>query len=856
MTRWLLQMMGIGTSEAEGGASLVMTHGPRSWGVFVLLAVALLLLWAVLALYRRESDTAPPRARLALAALRALVVLCVLAVLLGPAVVFTQRRTIEPVVLVMVDESLSMAVRDRYASDPAMIPRLSAATGLDASLWQANPPTRMELARRALLEADGGSRVRDLATRGRVVVMSFSSTVRERADLPASGSSPRIVPASATTDAASSADASASGPPPLPVPPEALGDPTGQSTDLATAIREALRRQVGVPVAAIVLMTDGRSNEGEDPLIAADLAADLGVPIIAVGVGDSDRPRNIRVASVWSDPAVWKDDPFRLEASIQSSGIDAQGVSVELLETPADDAGAAAAAGKVVGRKLIQLAADAPPQTVGFEHKPSRAGRFVYAVRVAAVPPELSESDNQADTPVTVLGGKSKVLLVAGAPSWEFRLVRDLLRRDAAIDLSSWLQSAAVDVIQEGDTPLTRLPDKFEDLSAYDVIVLLDPDPRPAGNPTEMGDTWFESLRRVVQEQGTGLLYMAGPKFAGQYLTQARARPLADMLPVRIGEARLLDSQVLVRSYQTGWPVSLTAEGVDHPMLRFDSDPRANRALWDAMPPVFWSFPSGRAKPATRVLLEHSDPTLRRDDSNRPLLVAGLSGAGRVVYVGINGTWRWRRVGHDSQYFDRFWVQGVRYLTEGRLAEGKRRGRIEFDPDRPQIALGTQVRATAHLVDRLFRPLEAPSISASLRLRGAPPLPVEMRPVEGRPGSFSAVIPAAQLGPAELLIPLPTDAGAPPIQVSRSFTIVLPSLETDDPRLNLPLLAQIADRTDGKAIALDQLDQLPALIPDRRSTLDIQSKPLEIWDTGRLLLLIVILLGVEWALRKFVYRLQ
>ena len=49
---------------------------------------------------------------------------------------------------------------------------------------------------------------------------------------------------------------------------------------------------------------------------------------------------------------------------------------------------------------------------------------------------------------------------------------------------------------------------------------------------------------------------------------------------------------------------------------------------------------------------------------------------------------------------------------------------------------------------------------------------------------------------------------------------------------------------------LDEVAQLPGLIPARQQSIVIQGKPVPLWDTSRMLLLVVALLAAEWALRK------
>ena len=93
---------------------------------------------------------------------------------------------------------------------------------------------------------------------------------------------------------------------------------------------------------------------------------------------------------------------------------------------------------------------------------------------------ELAEDDNQlASAVVKVLSRERvRVLLVAGAPTWEYRLVQKLLSRDKTITVSCWLQTLDEERAQEGTRPITRLPITKEELFYYDVMMLFDPNPQ------------------------------------------------------------------------------------------------------------------------------------------------------------------------------------------------------------------------------------------------------------------------------------------------------------------------------------------------------------------------------------------
>src|SRR5687768_7646420 len=116
----LLQWLGYDFSDsASGRPELVWTNRPDSWGVFVLIGVVAIVIYAVFAIYRRELDTCPRSVKVVLAMLRAGVVLLLACIFLGPALVYLRNQTIQPTVVVARDASQSMNTADRYTDDAA-----------------------------------------------------------------------------------------------------------------------------------------------------------------------------------------------------------------------------------------------------------------------------------------------------------------------------------------------------------------------------------------------------------------------------------------------------------------------------------------------------------------------------------------------------------------------------------------------------------------------------------------------------------------------------------------------------------------------------------------------------------------
>src|SRR5207244_3833486 len=79
----------------------------------------------------------------------------------------------------------------------------------------------------------------------------------------------------------------------------------------------------------------------------------------------------------------------------------------------------------------------------------------------------------------------------------------------------------------------------------------------------------------------------------------------------------------------------------------------------------FWGV-EGKRKPGASVLLAASLPDKEENADERGVLVQQSYGLGRVVYLGIDSTWRWRfRVG--DTYHHRFWGQIVHWAATDKL---------------------------------------------------------------------------------------------------------------------------------------------------------------------------------------------
>ncbi len=838
--------------QRAGELKLQWTNFPESWGVFVLIAVVAAIVMAVFWMYRREINTCPPAVKMVMAGMRLAVLLLLLALFLKPSIFYQQVSEIKPSITVLRDASLSLARGDKYR-DADQAKRLAELSGLAAEEIKSGASTRIALLSNAIEKhPEVVQRLRD---KGSVRVVNFADTAETVSVLPATESDTKKEDqdSAAETDANSADQQSASEEEPVTKFPELVAD--GLGTNIWQALSVAL--EDSSRISSIVLLSEGQHNGAEDPIELAEKAASLGIPIFAVGIGDPNPPRNLKISEVYVRNKAYPDEPFEVESVLQTSRRNETGlppkVTVTLNEQRVDSNSVPLGTGNIVASKEIDVPEDGGRIRVDFGHVNKVPGRYVYTVAVEELDSETNLNDNQlTSSELEIVDEKVKVLLVAGLPNWDFQQVQRLLLRDQTISLTCWLQSMDQSRPQEGNEPISQLPRTMAELGQYNVVILMDP------NPAEFDDQWAQLLKDFCKYKAGGVLFMAGPHFSNEFLTLNRLSGFKDLLPVKFGNDEFIDTTQAIASAvgEDEGTMRVVGHNLDHPVMSFKADTQQSEEIWNLMPGISWSFPTKDAKATARVLIERGDQVSA--EGNQPLLVSGRYGAGSVLFFGFQGTWKWRPLGLQAQYFDRFWVQVVRFLVETRSLQGSRRGFL--DREKSQYELGQRVTLVARILDTQFRPSTEQSFEAIVTSEDGRTEKVELRLLpqqqgryEGsfearRPGNYQATI---DLGPGSVA-ENPDEDLIEPI----SFRIVTPTAETGAYWLNEPLMTEIAEKSGGAYIPLDQIEKLPDLLPTKITRAEFNSPPQPLWDASEFLrwfvfLLPALLLSAEWALRKY-----
>ena len=603
--------------------------------------------------------------------------------------------------------------------------------------------------------------------------------------------------------------------------------PEGKETAIGFALEEALRREAGKRLLGVVLLSDGaqRAYAPRDlpPQTAAARLKHLGYPLFTVPLGQArglGEAKDIAVKQLLVNPSVFVKNELAVAGQVRVDGFVNREIRLRLLfET-------SPGAMEPVAEQTLSAAADGQLLPIQLSYAPQLPGEYRLTLEAVGQPGELVTTNNRLSTFVNVLSGGLSVLYLEGDYRREIGAIRRAL--DASPDIN--VDYVRIDPRRKETRP-GDLAERFRP-GKYDVYLLGDLD------ATAFDGDELKNLAEATN-RGAGLMMLGGFHSFGP--GGYAATPLADVLPVTMHrfDRQPLDGPIRGDLHHAG-PLRMrpTPFGLLHFTLMLAGSREENLAVWSRLPPLEGAnkFKADRIKPGALVLASAA--------SHIPLLVAGNYGGGRVMAFAGDTTWRWSMRGFDNVH-KRFWRQLILWLArKDQAAEGavwvrlpKRRfapsQRVEFTVG-ARSATGEPISdATykAHVVlpDRTRRDLrltqEEEQTAGSLRDTQAA-------------GDYTLEVTAARDGE--------------PLGSARArFLVFEQDLELDNAAADTSSLENLAAITGGESLAVEQLDDLIERLATQTEHLEVERETKRsFYDTWSLLLVVVVLLGVEWFLRK------
>jgi hypothetical protein len=784
LPNWLEKWLGV-EAVSPGEGTTWSLENTWAWAPWVTLLLAISIVAWVVYFYARESTAAGRVAKAVLVAFR----LAAMAIVVFMIAEFTVslRRTGLPTVAIVVDDSASMGIDDRYDDKKlnALVASRMEAAGFDL-------PNRLNLAKSVLLDKKTDV-LSAIARRYRLKLYFVSSAARAQ-----SGSLVEL------RDAVEQAQ------------------PRGESSRLGTGLRYVLSDLRGTPPAAVILLTDGINTDGISLSDASHYARRKGVPLFTVGLG-SERPvLDLELADLLVDEVVFVDDIVNFEYKLIGRGLAGKTVEVTLREK--DDP-------TVLAQMKVAINEDGTPERLHLPYRPTKVGEFEYLIEVEHLPDEAQVENNRQSRLVSVRKEQIKVLLVQAYPSYEFRYLKNMLERDSTIQLKTVLQDADLEYAELDQTALRVFPVRREELFVFDVVIFGDV------NPTYLSASVLSNLNDFVEKKGGGIAFISGPQFTP---TAYRNTPLEPLFPIHLDTVTTPNTGHVI---DQGFVAQPTELGLASPQMQLGDSQAETMRIWQDLHPLYWLLEAPQIKPAARVLAQH--PTrLAPDGRHLPVFLMQYVGAGKVLFHATDDTWMWRyRVG--DVFFARYWVQAVRYLSRSKLL-GKDNS-VELAADRREYRRGDVVRLRARFVDERQAPAEDDGVTVVLEREGQKNQRVKLQRNATNRGIFEGAFSDPMDGKYHAWVAAPTLEGKVP---SADFLVLAPPGELERVEMDSGELKRAAEDTRGRFYRITDVERLLDELPPGHQV-PIETLPPEIlWNRWWLLAAFLGLVVSEWILRK------
>ena len=452
--------------------------------------------------------------------------------------------------------------------------------------------------------------------------------------------------------------------------------------------------------------------------------------------------------------------------------------------------------GRVMHQQHVAYAADDDLQNISVEVDADKEGVHNYVVRLSVLDGETSSRNNVQQVVVEVVDGRQHVAIIAAAPHPDVAALQQSIGGHEGYEVETFLAS----------TFKAKLSD-------FDLVVL---HRLPA-----LGMPGADLVRKVIEARVPVIMVL------GTGVDLARFNNLGTGL------------QIVSRLQRTN---EVTAQ-VNNSFTAFTLDDEVKQ-VFSELPPLVAPFGDYRVAPSVQTLFY---ARMGNVVSEQPLVCVGNVRGTRCAVVAGEGLWRWRLAdyklsgGHTN--FDN-WLNKLLVYTA--LQPDKERFHVETQR---VWQSGEDVVVEAELYNDNYEPINVPD--ALLMLIDSSQHEVEFT-FSRRASSYRLSM--GQLPAGRYRYRASTTLGGQHYQCEGSFVVEALNLEDINLVANHGLMYSLSSLTGGTMLYPSEVQQLPDLIKSRVDAvtmLHAHTRYVELLRLPWVLALLVLLLGVEWVLRKY-----
>ena len=601
-----------------------------------------------------------------------------------------------------------------------------------------------------------------------------------------------------------------------------LANTGGDRTHLYENLNRISRKEKTGGQQLTFLITDGVDSTMSPDEFSVDLRNQ---PLLVLPIGDPDTSPDVRIKSLVNPARVREKDNFLAAVELAGFNSGPETVTVSLIERD-----------ETLVSREVKLDGDGTTSLVELEWQARGVGPRNMRVEVSQIEGEDFLVNNLRPVSFTVIKDRYEVLVCDAFPRWETRYLQNLFKRDPSIEMTSIVFEPRHTYPGNEPREPVALPLSLEAWQTFDLVILGDV------TPTQLTPDHQKLLVEYV-DKGGSLILLAGKKAMPMAFVDT---PVEDLLPMIRNQADSVTGSFVIsppENRSISQMVNL-GKGNTQAVWRtiFSITPQHTVSGWN------------RARESARALLVAKD---QQSGAILDFFAVQRFGRGRVSFIGAPCLYH-LRFRYGDRYHARFWGQVIRGMCVDNF--GFEGGLIETRLDRQLWEPGSEVQGRVRLTAEDGGPLVDADFKAAVYVDGEPVAEMSPTADPDRPGDYYIQFPGLPSGKyeieyrgEEIEMLLESDEAVDPYAPSERCQFeVLAGFLTEEATFalekpdfwheinSLPLAATVSPQT--LPLMLEALDLKPEIT--------YQTTKRAIWDQWWLLLMLIVISGTEWFLRR------
>lgn len=569
--------------------------------------------------------------------------------------------------------------------------------------------------------------------------------------------------------------------------------PKGGKTDIANALTSVRAGYKEIPLASIILLSDGANNSGFDPV---RIAGNLGIPVWSIGVGSTRKDMDIMITSVTASPTVYKNTLAPIDISYRA--VEAAGNVIEISLTDNN--------GRTVESIPVRVGSNFQEGTQRINLKVEKTGKQRYRANVTMLDDELTHKNNSRSIVLNILQDRSRILLMSGYPDEN---LGNLARLFNAYEHFELVQRTVKDRgFYEGGFPDSLL------LAQTDLVIFHQyPVKSSLESELRLLKDWIEGLEIPI-------CFIDGGS-----IDERKLRIFDQLLPIKInpGKSKLVAVQVSTKTRHS---------------ITTDEEAEYSSVMFENLPPLNILRNKYIQTVNSKVLLSG---TPSNSDSEYPALIISDIPKRKSAAILMRDTWRWILSGNENRVY---WDSVVNRLIKW-LVVKQRIKHVELNMDSDIYSSEEVVSFTAHVTDENYKPFNNALLRSQIIKYDSSKNSIQMHPVGNGvyKGEFSP------WGDGLYNIDVHAEIDGSYYGSDAGSVVIEPfSTELLNTQLNEDLLNSIGLASGGGYAHSSNADSLFSALRFSPSFIETERR-YELGGKWWLLLLIISTLSIEWLIR-------